>query len=102
MFKLIGTLLKVTLFAIVILVLANVFEWRGKTISDQVKTQLSHAERLPVTHQVKRWAGGLVKDSNTGAQNRARQKDTDLDQITASERQKLKSLIEELNTSSKD
>ncbi len=46
MLKLIGWLVKASFFAAVILVLGNLIHWRGRTVSDQVKAQLGHVEKV--------------------------------------------------------
>ncbi len=45
MFKLIGWIIKTALFAALILVVGQIIQWNGKSVSDQIKTGLSHAER---------------------------------------------------------
>jgi len=46
MFKLIGWAIKTTLFIALILVVGQIIQWNGKSVSDQIKTGLSHAERM--------------------------------------------------------
>jgi hypothetical protein len=45
MFKLIGWILKATFFTAVVLVAAHYVTWNGKTVSDQVGSTLSSAEK---------------------------------------------------------
>ena len=121
MFKLLGLTIKVLIFSLIVLVLANWAQWRGRTISDQVKTQLAHAERSRLAGQVgekvKGWAELASESAHagvTGLRERAERKwngqeagapaaasDEDEpapERIPASEKQKLKALIRELNT----
>jgi len=46
MFRLIGWVIKTALFAALILVVGQIIQWNGKSVSDQIKTGLSHAERV--------------------------------------------------------
>lgn len=94
MLKLIGFLIKASLFTILILVLGNAIEWNGKTISDQVKTHLAQAQRWDVSDKVKSWSGNLVDDAKKGATRKPQRENTD---IPHSEREKLRDLIRELN-----
>jgi hypothetical protein len=115
MLKTIGWVVKGSAFALIILVVANYFHVGDKTISDQVKTQLSHAERAEVVGHVKDWAheisadqrDGIVKKVNSGVGKiapfvkREEKKiiKTADEEIPSSERQKLKALMRELNSS---
>ena len=111
MFKILGFFIKLTIFSALVLIIGNLIHWNGRTVSDQVKTQLSHAERTAWVgvSGMKHWAGKLTGDSKEGS---ARKKtlrpnaalepmdsnEDDSKKIPASERQKLRALIEELNT----
>ena len=113
----IGWLIKLTLFSILILVLGNSIHWNGKSVSDQVKTQIAHAKRSEFAGSVRRWTGNVTQDAKRGArlqkaavmsgekQKRSEEKISERSQerpqekIQSSERQKLRALIQELNTS---
>ena len=97
MLKLIGYLIKVAVFSVFILVLGNMVHWEGKTISDQVKLRMFHAERSDVYETVRSWAGKLTLDAKKGAPKRENRLNED--EIPHSERQKLNALIRELNNS---
>lgn len=56
MLKLLVGFLKYTVFALVIIILANWFKWDGKTISDQVKVQMSQAQKKGWVKNAKEWA----------------------------------------------
>jgi hypothetical protein len=150
MFKILGWIIKASLFAAAILILGNVLHIGGHTVSDQVKTSLSHAEQLAPTNtidQVKTWTGDIAdkakraadefkkparhntsaatsnsstqKASKSNGTNRKMasentpverprrpiqhgkitQNDASTESILASERQELRTLIRELNTS---
>jgi len=130
MFKLIGALLKAALFALVILVLGNVIRWDGRTISDHVRVRTAKFERSNTLKDARGWAEKISEDAREGlkkvpnplaeknqaatpagkpaaerqepkhADNREALKNPPQERIPASERQKLRALIEELNTSS--
>lgn len=91
MLKAIGWMLKLAVFSLVVLILGNYVRWpsSGRTISDEVRTHLSHAERSAVAGQVREWAGKVTEDARKGIQ----------EEISPSERQKLNTLIRELNGS---
>jgi hypothetical protein len=74
-FKLLGWIIKASLFAAVILILGNVLHIGGKTVSDQVKTSLSHAEQVDAlgapksaVEKVKNWSGDLVDKTKRAAE----------------------------------
>jgi hypothetical protein len=124
-----GWLVKITLFSILILVLGNWIQWNGKSVSDQVKTQISHAERSNIATSIRRWTGNVTQDMRNGAtrkgahhkvETRAKEvsyQETEdagtstessqlasgeakpMEKIQSSERQKLRALMQELNTS---
>lgn len=114
MFRLIGWFIKAGLFAAIVLVLGSLVRWDGKTVSDQVKTGLAHAERTVETGSdvmttVKGWANGLLgggaepnprrRSGRAGARVQKADRATGAQEadIPRSERQKLKALIQELN-----
>lgn len=111
MLSLIKWVIKSAIFAAIVLIAANLVKWDGKTISDQVKTQLSHAERADLTSKVKIWAGSVTSDARRGASRRPgspaiaptvsegrTSAAPPREQVDDSERQKLRALIRELNT----
>jgi hypothetical protein len=95
MLKLGGLLMKFTFFSILVLVLGNALHWRGRTISDQVRIHMAHAERTELYETVKAWAERITLDAKKGATKRANQ--MTIEEIPATERQKLNALIRELN-----
>lgn len=129
MLKAIGWLIKASAFAIVVLVIANYLKIGSKTVSDHLKTQLSHAENAEVVGEVKDWAqhvtkdhrGGILKKVNieTGAaalknepvlarakaaiaparKTASAEAGTAAEEISSTERQKLRALMRELNSS---
>jgi hypothetical protein len=138
MFKAIGWLIKLSIFAGIILVLGNMLHWRGRTVSDQVKTSLAAAQQSETLDDIKTWANHMtsapatpghsathlksakkralpqenphhfinsavhpVMTSTAATQPTAETEDARAQQeeIPSSERQKLRALIRELNTS---
>ena len=98
MLKLLGLFIKLALFAVFVLVLGNWLQWRGKSISDQVKLGMSHAEHTQTFSQIKKWATTVSHEAQLGFQKRESETSSKED-IPDSERQKLRSLIRELNRS---
>ncbi|MEK6578827.1 MAG: hypothetical protein AABZ55_06340 [Bdellovibrionota bacterium] len=103
MLRLLGWLIRAAVFALVVLVLGNWFQYKGKTLSDQVRTGMAQAERTSVYKEAKTWANQVK--SKTGFNHKvtkiapkANPEISDED-LPASERQKLKALIHELNGS---
>jgi hypothetical protein len=128
MFKAIGWLIKLTVFAGIILILGNMVHWRGHTVSDQVKTSLASAQTAETLDDIKTWANHVTSTpANTRSANHKNAKKRALplesphnsyhpvvaaepqpatqaeaptqEEIPSSERQKLRALIREINTS---
>ena len=95
---------KITLFAGLVLVLGNLIQWKGRTVSDQVKTGVAQAEKSQLAAK----AHNLIDLSQQAFRTSANQrnhlksesaaKTTDPQHPTFSERQKLRTLIQELNS----
>ncbi len=103
MLRTIGFSLKIALLSTLVLILGNWVRWDGKTISDQVKLKMAHAERTHLLGTMRGWAEKLTQDARKGIQRKAEQITgaPPQDEISSSERQKLKALIRELNSSHK-
>lgn len=93
MLKFIGVLLKISLFTLAVLVLGNLVQIRGRTVSDQIKTQMSHAERLLPVQPLEEWRQKIKNTSNDLIEAAD-------EEILPSERKKLQSLLKELNSES--
>lgn len=63
MFKIIGWFFKASLFALVILVGSHLVKWNGRTVSDQVRSTLSSAEKFPTVKTVKKKSQTLMNDA---------------------------------------
>lgn len=103
MLKTIGFCLKLTVFSFLVLILGNWLRWNGRTISDQVKLRMAHAERTDLYETVRGWATTVTSDAKKGVQKRLERASGPQaqEEISSSERQKLKALIRELNSSRK-
>ncbi|MBI2712480.1 MAG: hypothetical protein HYX41_06460, partial [Bdellovibrio sp.] len=73
--------------------------WGGKSISDQIKTGMAHAEKNPWVSDARDWASSVTEDVKTGLlkKNSTRENRLQVEEVTGSERQKLRALIKELN-----
>jgi hypothetical protein len=67
MFKLIGWILKATFFTAVVLVAAHYVTWDGKTVSDQVRSTLSSADRSVPVKTLRRQSKALLRDAKAAA-----------------------------------
>lgn len=101
MLKIVGFFFKMTIFSILVLVLGNSLHWGGRTISDQVRTTMAHAEHSDLFGIVRNWAEKITHDARQGYQNKVNHS-LSQEEIPASEKQKLKALIRELNGSKSD
>ncbi len=108
MLKFIGTCIKVVTFSLLVLILGNWIHWDGKTISDQIKLTMNHPETSHILGNVKSWATKLTQDARKGIGKKLQSPSKRIDDSTtkeefsASEKQKLKALMRELNSSSAD
>jgi hypothetical protein len=120
MFKAIGWLIKAALFAALVLVLGNLVHWKGRTVSDQVRVGIAHAERSDVADKLKDWTSNTADDledhvpknviegakhlrlhplKKIAANSVSRSEEDQSDErLPSSERQKLRALIRELNS----
>jgi hypothetical protein len=108
MLKLISALIKWSFFAFAILVAGNIFQWRGKTISDQIKTHMAQVESASWLTRIResgvRLAQTLANDAKSGIQNVSPSKQWSRsvgtepkEAIHPTEQEKLRSLIRDLN-----
>jgi hypothetical protein len=101
MLKLMGFLLKWLAISAIILTLGNWLQWDGQTLADRVKTGTDHLPKYDVLKILQGWAESLTRDAKKGIQNKINSSSLSLhEEISLSERQKLKTLIRELNTPS--
>jgi len=108
-------IIKFVFVSIFILILGNTIRWDGKTLSDQVKMGMSHAEESLFYHDITKWATHVTDDARKGwshqnpktSHPKSELQKTEYlkeykDELTPTERQKLRALIKELNTSTPD
>ena len=102
-----GSLVRHTLFAIAILIAGQWVEWEGHTLSSHVNHALQHAMNSNIMDRMKDWSRQLTQDAQVGAskiirkdqiqsRSSAPQREAGED-ISSSERKKLRELIQELN-----
>lgn len=103
MLKLLGATIKLGILSLIVLVLGNWLHWGGKSISDQIKTGMAHAEKTPWVSDAKDWASTLSEDVRNGLKKKSISGEAGLqvEEVTGSERQKLRALIKELNGNSR-
>lgn len=100
MLRMLGFCLKFAIFSLAVLILGNWLRWDGKTLSDQIKWRMSHAEESAIFGSVKNWTKQLTTDAKKGLQKKIDHISIE-EEIPSSEKQKLKALIRELNSSHK-
>lgn len=97
MLKFFWSIIKLSLFSLLVLVIGSLVSWNGKTISDHVKIQSSFLKRMQDR------AVSVVSDARKGAERKVasvkEKAGNTADNIYNSERLKLKALIQELNSS---
>ena len=95
MLKLLLNLLKLSLFAVLVLVVAHYVKVEGRSISDQVDTHIARAERAPVIKEVKNWtsrtAAALKHDRASGSTKGRSTEDST--EANPEERQELRKLL---------
>jgi len=108
MLRSIGWLIKVCFFSLIVLILGQLIHWGNRTVSDEIKQQMAHAEQTQSYKTFKNWSKTLVQDAKEGARRKwnsfflnstqnEMQSFSEEDEISSSEKQKLKALIQELN-----
>jgi hypothetical protein len=107
--KLIGTIFRTVSFAATVLVLGSYLRWGDHTVSDQIRLTLSHAERspviAPVVHSLGEWTRLLSHDvtklfkKKLNLGSHTSHETDEPEEVSLSERQKLRALIIELNRS---
>ncbi len=98
MFRILGFFLKVACFSVFVLILGNAVTWRGRSLSDHVRMQVLSAEKSEVIYTLRNWAKHVTQDVRLGYQKKSASTTAPAqDVISASERQKLRALIRELN-----
>ena len=108
MLRSLGWIMKVCIFSLAVLILGNSIHWGKKTISDEIKYQMAHAQESPSFKSFKHWSQTLLEDAKEGAKKKweslsLKQSQNEMhrfseeEEIPSSEKQKLHTLIQELN-----
>jgi hypothetical protein len=105
MLRALGLVFKLAIFSIIVLALGNKLHLGDRTISDQIQSQMAQAERSSIYNDAKNWTEDLLEDVKKGAtrlrelQKQRRETPVRNENILPTERQKLRALIQELNSS---
>ncbi|MBC7387540.1 MAG: hypothetical protein H7301_15420 [Cryobacterium sp.] len=91
MFKLIGWIGNAILFSAVVLIAAHFIRWNGHSVSDQVTSTLSSAERSAPARTVKKKSAELLEDARAAAENALRTKKES--SIAPEDKEELRALI---------
>lgn len=67
MLKMIGWILKASLFTVLVLIAAHYLTWDGKTVSDQVRSTLASAERSSPAKSMQKKSQALMEDARETA-----------------------------------
>ncbi len=94
MLKFIGWVLKASFFAIAVLIAAHYVTWDGKSVSDQVRSTLSSAEKSAPVKTIHRKSKALIQDAKQAASHVGIDTATKaVEIIPAADRVRLQSLI---------
>ena len=107
MLKFFGFCVRKILFSILVLILGSTVHWDGRTISEQVRLLVASTERSEWMDTARGWAKRVTVDAQKGVQKKpdlipTPHRASDALEIPSSEKQKLRALIRELNTSRKE
>lgn len=94
MFKLVGWCLKAALFTAVVLVASHYITWDGRTVSDQVRSSLSSAERSAPLRAAKRQSRALLDDAKDAAANVGIRDEKKDGKIPEEDREELQAVID--------
>ncbi len=67
MLKLIGWVLKASFFTVAVLVAAHYVTWDGRTVSDQVRSTLSSADKSAPVKTIRRKSKALIQETKDAA-----------------------------------
>lgn len=109
MFKLMGYAIKTIIFSVIVLVAGNLITIGDRTLSDHVRTGITGVKDAGIPEKINDWAKSQPAvpteraermkkaPANNQAANSKNLDDASSDEITPSERRKLKALIAEMN-----
>jgi len=93
MLKLIGWVLKASIFTIGVLIAAHYVTWDGKTVSDQVSSTLSSAEKSSPVKTIHRKSKALFQDAKQAVSHVGIDRPRGEAAIPSEDRQRLQALI---------
>jgi|GEM_PF-1020651 hypothetical protein len=90
------SLIKLMIFAIIILILGVTLQWNGKSLSDHVQAEVEKAKTSNWYLSLKIWSKKITQEAYHGFQKQLSQTSSP-EQISDVEKDKLKNLMKELN-----
>lgn len=100
MFKAISVVIKLTFFAGLVLTLGSLITFNGRSMSQWVDDRVELVRHNEVGRRLKNWIEVLLRDVGIGEKKRVQAitgKPSNHDSLLASEQQKLRALLNELN-----
>ena len=99
MIRLVISLVKVSIFALVVLVLSHILKWNGKSLSDQVRDQMIQAEKSPVLYDLKEWSSKTFHQAVKRGKEKlsAASKNHESDDLSPEEQKQLRELLKQLD-----
>jgi hypothetical protein len=111
MLNALGNLIKLALFTVAILFAGQWIQWEGRPLASHVNRAIHQALNSEVMDRFVSWSKSLTRDAQEGAKKYSKGDEIRLrasapqrsegEDITSSERQKLRELIRELNSKSR-
>ncbi len=95
MLRLIFWVIKWGGFALLILILAHTVEWKGRTVSDQLRVSLAKARTTDEYRELRNWTDRFIEGKPRQGTGR-RGGNSSAQEIAPNEREKLKQLLREL------
>lgn len=98
MFKVLGWIIKASLFTAIILVASHLVRWNGRTVSDQVRSTLSSAERSAPLKTARKKSEVLLEDAKDAAERAlkaARSTTSEKAEIPEQDKEELQALIDD-------
>ncbi len=106
MFKLLTDGFKLVVFGVMVLAIGSVIEWKGRSISRHVEDAVSSAEQSRLWASTRQTVAGAAREISRGMGIKGEvpaapgRSGPSVEQITVSERTKLRDLIRDLNSGS--
>src|SRR4051812_11920086 len=100
MFSLIRMAVKFTIFCILVLLVGNWLKLNGKTVSDQIRSGMAHAENTEAVRVLKDWSKKIPLVAQPPKEDEEAKNSPPGEDVKVSEREKLRDLIKELSSTS--